>query len=366
MRLVMDLGGTCIRHAYVSHDGKLDVSRFCTEKVAQAISTPDELCEMLVGIIAAADRLQTDFVLSFAGPISADNRVVRRYTNVLPLDADLPVAEMIEKAVRKRVGRRIRVHVIKDAVASGMAEMGPHGAAARCNEVLALILGTGTGGAPCRRLADGTIVFPDALADLGHYQVDVDFNEPCNCGARGCVERQTSGAAIVDAMNRLARDAHFAAEYRDSYFHKRGILPGAITGEDIAAAVGEGDRMAIDGLRAAAKPLSVLLRNVFTSHPGMTIVLVGGFALGTGGVLLELVRGALRETGIPFVKRSELAAFVEARILLGAIPADQTNLVGARQFLLQEELQSSRGVEEVSTTGILPSGSLLQGKEKGS
>ena len=38
--------------------------------------------------------------------------------------------------------------VIKDAVASTLAEMGPGGAASDCDEVIAIILGTGTDGAP--------------------------------------------------------------------------------------------------------------------------------------------------------------------------------------------------------------------------
>lgn len=342
MRLVLDMGGTCIRYGHVDHKGMFGHSQFCTEKIAREISTPHDLCEMLLKRISTVDEQQKNFVFSFAGPISADNRVVRKYTNVLPDETDIPVADMVEKAARERMGREVRVYVIKDAVASTMAEMGPQGAAADRNEVIALILGTGTGGAPCKRLANGEITCPDALADLGHHQVDMTFDESCNCGATGCVERQTSGSAIVELLNRRAGDARFMEGFHSSkIFRDRGILPGAITGEDISWAVNGGDSFAIDGLREAARPLSLLLRNVFTSHPGMTVVFVGGFALGVGGVLLDLVRGALRESGIPFVGPAEVASFVETRILLGAIPSDRTNLVGARQFLLQMELQTA-------------------------
>lgn len=342
MRLVLDMGGTCIRCAHVDHNGLFDHGE-CRTESAREISTRHDLCEMLVKRISTADERQRNFVFSFAGPISADNRVVRKYTNVLPDETDIPVADMVEKAAQERMGREVRIHVIKDAVASTMAEMGSQGAAADRNEVIALILGTGTGGAPCRRLGSGEIIFPDALADLGHHQVDANFNESCNCGAKGCVERQTSGSAIVEALNRRAGDARYRESFYSSrIFRERGILPGAITGEDISWAAHQGDSFAHDGLRQAAKPLSLLLRNVFTSHPGMTVVFVGGFALGAGDILLDLVRGALRETGIPFVRPAEVAGFVETRILLGAIPSDRTNLVGARQFLLQMELQTAQ------------------------
>jgi len=337
-RFVLDLGGTCVRHGLVDHQGKMNAAHCCMERIAQKISTRRELCDLVVDRIVIHGQQQRTFVISVAGPISPDNRVVRKYTNVLPDDFDIPLCDMVEKRVRVRTGREIRAYVIKDAVASGMAEMGPTGAAPDRNEVLALILGTGTGGAPCRRLPSGEIAFPDALADLGHHQVDPAYTEQCNCGGSGCVERQTSGSAIVAAANRRAMDPRYAADYRACrLFTVRGILPGAISGEDFSWGVTTGEAFALDVLRESIKPLSLLIRNVFTSHPGMTVVLVGGFALGVGSVLVDFLRSALRASGIPFVRCDELVRFVQERVLIGAIDADATNLVGARMFLLQKE-----------------------------
>jgi hypothetical protein len=64
---------------------------------------------------------------------------------------------------------------------------------------------------------------------------------------------------------------------------------------------------------------------------------VGGFALGVGKVLLDFLGDALLESGIPFVSREGLPEFIERHILPGAVPPEETNLVGARFFLLQEE-----------------------------
>jgi len=69
----------------------------------------------------------------------------------------------------------------------------------------------------------------------------------------------------------------------------------------------------------------------------MTVVLVGGFALGVGVPLLAAVRQALIEIGLPFIPMSELPRYVESRLLLGRIPGDDTNLIGARLFLSQAE-----------------------------
>jgi len=68
---------------------------------------------------------QRNHVLSLAGPISADNRLIRKCTNVLKDDFDVPILEMVEKEITRRTGRAIRLFVIKDAVAATIAEMCP-------------------------------------------------------------------------------------------------------------------------------------------------------------------------------------------------------------------------------------------------
>jgi hypothetical protein len=98
-------------------------------------------------------------------------------------------------------------------------------------------------------------------------------------------------------------------------------------------------------IREAALSLALLLKNVFTSHPAMTVVLVGGFALGVGSPLVTSVREALLDIGLPFIKRSDLAGYIESRVLLGRIPGDDTNLVGARLFLRQAEEQLRQQVD---------------------
>ena len=90
-------------------------------------------------------------------------------------------------------------------------------------------------------------------------------------------------------------------------------------------------------IRESAVALALLLKNVFTSHPAMTVVLVGGFALGVGNPLVVCVRRGLIEIGLPFIRPSDLIDYVETRVLLGHIPGDDTNLVGARLFLRQAE-----------------------------
>ena len=334
-RLVLDLGGTSVRTAVVDASGAIAPGTRKSDKVARTITTREGLQDLIVDTIVSRGMSQPDYVLSLAGPISPDNRVIRKYTNVLKDDFDIPISDMVEQEIRRRTGRAIRFFVIKDAVAASMAEMCPAGAAAGRDEVIALILGTGTGGAPCRKGPDGATSFPDALADLGHHQVDPRNMEPCNCGSRGCVELSTSGTGVVRNFNRRSQES---SDYATSALCRvRGRPPGAIGADDIAWAAADGDPFTLALIREAALSLALLLKNVFTSHPGITVVLVGGFALGVGSPLVTCVRQALVEIGLPFVRESDLRSYVETRVLLGRIPGNDTNLVGARLFLQQVE-----------------------------
>jgi glucokinase len=332
-RLVLDMGGTRVRTALVDGSGVIQARTRTSAESARAIRTREEMRDLIVDRVLLAPPDQRTFVLSLAGPISWDNRIIRKYTNVLPDEFDIPISDMVEEEMARRTGKAVRFHVIKDAVASSLAEMGPAGAAAGRPEVIALILGTGTGGAPCRREADGRVSFPDALADIGHHQVDPADTEPCSCGSQGCVELETSGTGVARLFNRTSLAA---PGYGDSLLHKvRRVPAGSIDARDIGWAARQGDAFTLDLLRKPARALALLLKNVFTSHPGITVVLVGGFALGVGAPLVDLVRQALMEIALPFIKKAELAPYVDSRVLLGMVPADDTNLVGARMFLCQ-------------------------------
>lgn len=150
---------------------------------------------------------------------------------------------------------------------------------------------------------------------------------------------QTSGTGVVRHFNRHSlADGSYA---RSILRVERGIAPASITTHDIAWAAARGDDQFTQSLlREAALALALLLRNLFTSHPALTVVFVGGFALGVGAPLVSRVQESLKEIGLPFFRKSDLSAYVDSRILLGGIPADDTNLVGARLFLLQEYLET--------------------------
>ena len=101
-RLVLDLGGTCVRTALVDASGEILPGTRTSEKIARTITTRAGLQDLIVDTIVSRGMAQTHHVLSLAGPISPDNRVIRKYTNVLTGDFDIPIAEMVEQ---EEIGR---------------------------------------------------------------------------------------------------------------------------------------------------------------------------------------------------------------------------------------------------------------------
>jgi glucokinase len=100
-------------------------------------------------------------------------------------------------------------------------------------------LGTGIGGA---LLLDGAL-FRGAFGvapEFGHVRVVPD-GRPCECGKRGCWERYCSGTALATTALEMLADPDAST----SVLHREAARdPGRITGQRVAAAARDGDRLA--------------------------------------------------------------------------------------------------------------------------
>lgn len=133
---------------------------------------------------------------------------------------------VVDVAVRVELERRLGVPVAvdNDATAACWAER-QLGAAAGCDDVVVVTLGTGIGGGVVSggQLQRGANGF---AGEIGHMVVDPDGPE-CPCGKRGCWERYASGSGL----GRLARERGFGE-----------------TGEAVTAAAHRGDEAALKAM----------------------------------------------------------------------------------------------------------------------
>jgi glucokinase-like ROK family protein len=125
--------------------------------------------------------------------------------------------------------------------------------------------------------------------EIGHTTIDPD-GPPCRCGNRGCMESYVGAPAVISA----ARDR--LADHPDSSLHDSGV-----TLEAIISAARDGDPLAVDVVRSAAKYLGISISNLLNLVNPERIV-IGGDLIGAGDVFFNLVRStafrqAISKTG---------------------------------------------------------------------
>ena len=194
--IAVDLGGTNLRVAVVSEQGKLleklttgtevhkgrdVVIRDMTDAISSLMMKhrdTGELCGIGIGV---------------PGFIDIDTAVIARSPN-LPGWENFPVREEIERILKTKV------ILENDANVAAMGEKWL-GAGRNTSDMAMYTLGTGVGGGI---ILNGHVWHGlNGMAnELGHYTVEPD-GHPCGCGSHGCLEQYASATAIV----RMAREA---------------------------------------------------------------------------------------------------------------------------------------------------------------
>jgi glucokinase len=230
----VDLGGTNLRIAAITSDGKILEKVTLDTKVGLG---PDHVIgEMCDAILRLSDQYRGGGALPEAGIgipgiIDLEAGVVRTSAN-LPGWAEYPVRREIER----RLGARVCLD--NDAKLAALGEQWL-GAARGVNNMAMITLGTGIGGAI---VLDGKIFhgMNGMAGEFGHVTVEPE-GVPCGCGNRGCAERYASATAAV----RMAREMIAAGQApelakaagSDPEFGARIIYDLAMRGDDASQQV---------------------------------------------------------------------------------------------------------------------------------
>jgi glucokinase len=194
--IAVDLGGTNLRIAAVSDDGKmLEKVTTGTEVQRGRDHVITEMCDAIQSLITK-HRTSGDLVgigIGVPGFIDMDTGTILRSPN-LPDWANFPVHHEIEKRLNTKV------ILENDANAAAMGEKWL-GAGRNTDHMAMYTLGTGVGGGIVQngRLWHG---INGMAGELGHFNIESE-GHPCGCGSRGCLEQYASATAIV----RMAHEA---------------------------------------------------------------------------------------------------------------------------------------------------------------
>jgi len=252
----MDLGGTFLKYALGTPDGKLLIIRKMRSKGQEGKEKIFEVIfEAIEELLEEAKELGGKVIAIGFGSPGAINFETGKQIGATP---NLP--QWIDSDIRGEIEKRFAIPVWADNDANVMAfAESRQGAAKGYNYMIALTLGTGIGG--------GIILNNEiyrganyAGAELGH--VSIDYNGPhCNCLGRGCIERYASATGMVQ-----------------NYISKKNIDKKNVNTELIFARAEEGEPEAIKTIDETCDYLGAALASMVNMFNPEIIVIGGGVA----------------------------------------------------------------------------------------
>ncbi|MEE1752151.1 ROK family protein [Streptomyces sp. SP18CS02] len=322
---VVDLGGTTLRIArYDADTGAVtDIRRTPTDGMARHPGAPvpelqNRVAEQLASLAAEAVRRHRSGALAvaFAGPVTADGRIVTAPTVWGARGEPLPLRLLLEE----RLG--VPVVVVNDLTAAVWRYVDTHGDQAFC----LITVSSGIGTKIYR--AGEVLLDPEGHGgELGHWTCDPSPQAPlCDCGGRGHLGGIASGRGTLAAARRAAQAD--PAGYARSYLGLAAPDAELLDNRVLVAAVRAADTFATAVLREGIAHLASAINSVFTSIGVRRYVLMGGFALAVGPRYAELLTEELERLGCFGLSPQD----IRRMIVLGE-PDDDHGLIGAGRLL---------------------------------
>lgn len=198
----------------------------------------------------------------------------------------------IEKELAELTGLVVKAG--NDANVAALGEMWKGGGQGSKNLIL-VTLGTGVGGGIIvnEKMVTGA---HGAGGEIGHASVEMDEEEACNCGNRGCLEQYASATGIA----RLARRAMTSCE-EDSVL--RGIRN--VTAKDVFDAYKDGDALAAKVVDQFARYLGNALA-IFSCVADPDVIVIGGGVSKAGQVLIDCVEKYFRQYAFTACKDTKI------------------------------------------------------------
>lgn len=265
----VDIGGTKVAAGVVNSAGEIvaDVRKKMTARgsAEDGLRSVTDAIDTLLRNKRA--RGASAIGISVPGWIDAKRGTLIGAANI-PCWKNFPLAREIAKRYRSRT------RIGNDANVAALAEAA-WGAGAGYRNVFYVTLGTGigTGIVQNGRIYEGRT---GCAGEGGH--TTIDFRGPlCACGKRGCIEVYASGTAI--GKNARERLIHGESGMVASASKMLALADGkieAVTGEIVAKAAAQGDKLADDVLGETAERLAIWLGNVIELFEPDVIVVGGG------------------------------------------------------------------------------------------
>ena len=185
--LGIDIGGTNLRGALISEDGKI-IKRYKVRSNAK--KGIEEVIKTLSKFINKFEKAKPDAIgIGIPGIIDQKNKLLTQAPNIAGVD-NFPIFQIIKKNLKTKIPFIIE----NDASCAALGEYWMGVCKNKKSSMIMLTIGTGLGGGIV--INDNLWTGEDGMAgEIGH--ITIDRNGPqCNCGNYGCLESYVSAVAV--------------------------------------------------------------------------------------------------------------------------------------------------------------------------
>ena len=191
-RIGIDVGGTNVKLALVSNEGKIIYSNSIPTHAEMGYEyTVNNIKEAISILLKETENKPEDVQgigFGFPGQVDYKSGIVRLAPNI-PGWIDVPIANMIEEEFN------IPTRVDNDVRCAALGELN-FGAGQGCENLICITVGTGIGSG---LIVNGKLVrgASNAAGEIGHIKLQMHDGPICGCGDTGCMEAFASGPSIV-------------------------------------------------------------------------------------------------------------------------------------------------------------------------
>ena len=284
----VDIGGTTVKIGLFSTEGEL------LEKWEITTRTDDGGAYILSDIATSIDNKLTEKGISkddvkgvgmgVPGPVKEDGTVIKCVNLGWGIfNAADELSELTGLPVKAG----------NDA---NMAALGEYwqGGGKEYDNVVMVTLGTGVGG--------GIILNGKMLAgvngaggEIGHMTIDLNEQDACNCGKKGCLEQYASATGIVRLANRALQATDKPSRLREVKY---------ISAKEIFDAAKNGDDLALDLIEEHGRRLGYALANVACVVDPEVFVIGGGVSK-AGDILITTTKKYFQEYAFHACRNTE-------------------------------------------------------------
>jgi len=283
----VDVGGTTVKLGFFDAEGNvLDKWEIPTRTEESGSKIIPDIAESILSKMQEKGIDKSDVVgigMGVPGPVKADGTVIKAVNLGWGIfNPNEQLSQLV--GVPAKTGN--------DANVAALGEMWKGGGQG-FSDVVAVTLGTGVGGGVIcgGRLLAGSL---GSAGEIGHLHVELQEEECCGCGHKGCMEQYASATGVVRlAKRRLAQDSQ-PSILRDTELSAKSIWD-AVKAKD-AVAIEVAERFGYYLGRGLASVAAVVNPEVFV---------IGGGVSKAGEILIEYMKPYFDQYAYPGTRNAQ-------------------------------------------------------------